>query len=342
MDSELIEQMLLSLKESIEDTGGSLRIEDEIGINSPIDKERFFPIQDNGCDKKVCFIDGGNLEILRAPSFSIQMIRIYYTIYQNNKRVKSKRREFFVLLKCKMEEEKLHYEVESFGDSVIGRLSFFAYATELRNGMSRAEISQFGGLVRRLCEIRIIEECIGELSSGDFIVLDGDLQEKTRIEHDFFNKIKYVSNDKGITVCGLAKTSNLLSDTGNSFVSVISKEAPTGEWFYHPLITQRALEKETVFTKLHSKASYVFKFEIRKENSDKINEILWLLKRNSVDPVFLGYPYGLIEADRFARVTNEELDYLKTKFMGKAGKWYKELVPYLNALNSHEILDNIR
>jgi len=86
----------------------------------------------------------------------------------------------------------------------------------------------------------------------------------------------------------------------------------------------------------------VFKFEIRKENSDKVNEILWLLKRNSIDPVFLGYPYGLVEADRFARVTNEELDYLKTRFMSKAGKWYKELVPYLNALNSHEILDNIR
>ena len=33
-----------------------------------------------------------------------------------------------------------------------------------------------------------------------------------------------------------------------------------------------------------------------------------MLSSISVDPVFLGYPYGLVEADKLARVTNKEVE----------------------------------
>ena len=42
-------------------------------------------------NKKLAFIDGGNLEILKAANFSLNLVRVYYSIYQNNKKISSKK-----------------------------------------------------------------------------------------------------------------------------------------------------------------------------------------------------------------------------------------------------------
>ena len=76
--------------------------------------------------------------------------------------------------------------------------------------------------------------------------------------------------------------------------------------------------------------------------SNKINnELFSLLMKNSTDPVFLGYPYGLIEADKSARVSNKESEYLKTIFLVKAGKQLKKISQYFKSTDAHSILDKI-
>ena len=55
----------------------------------------------------------------------------------------------------------------------------------------------------------------------------------------------------------------------------------------------------------------------------------------------MGYPYGLIEADRFARVSNQERDSLKLRLRVMLGKEFKRIEKYINSTNAHEILDNI-
>ena len=72
-----------------------------------------------------------------------------------------------------------------------------------------------------------------------------------------------------------------------------------------------------------------------------MEEVLSLLKQNSKDPVFLGYPYGLIQADRFGRVSNNDAEYLKTSFMAKAGKRFDKIRKYMASVDSHEILDSV-
>ena len=62
---------------------------------------------------------------------------------------------------------------------------------------------------------------------------------------------------------------------------------------------------------------------------------------NAKDPVFLGYPYGLIEADKFARCQENEKDYLKTRFIQKTTKDYKKIKQILNTNKAHDLLDNI-
>ena len=94
------------------------------------------------------------------------------------------------------------------------------------------------------------------------------------------------------------------------------------------------------FVKLHEKSKHIFRFEIYKEQKFNINRILSLIAENSNDPVFLGYPYGLIEADRFARISNKELDYFKTMITLKLGA-DSRLNEHLSSRNAHEILDRI-
>ena len=60
---------------------------------------------------------------------------------------------------------------------------------------------------------------------------------------------------------------------------------------------------------------------------------------NSQDALFLGYPYGLIVADKFARVSHEEKKSLKMNFLLKADN--REIAEYLSTTDAHDILDNL-
>ena len=79
------------------------------------------------------------------------------------------------------------------------------------------------------------------------------------------------------------------------------KNSPQGLWKYR--LFEGAVPIYVV--KLNENSKKCFRVE------GQINdEVLSLLVENSKDPTFIGYPYGLIEADKFARVSNEEKDHM--------------------------------
>lgn len=63
------------------------------------------------------------------------------------------------------------------------------------------------------------------------------------------------------------------------------------------------------------------------------------LVENSGDALFLGYPYGLIAVDKFARISNEEKKNLRMNILLKAEN--KEIAEYLSTTDAHGILDNM-
>jgi hypothetical protein len=169
------------------------------------------------------------------------------------------------------------------------------------------------------------------------------------LECSITNEAKYMdalyekASAKGIVVCGLAKTSNLLTNTGNSAAAVLNSMNPDKDWYYHPVaeINDENHKAELCFVKLHPQSKYVFRFEIFNKQSKSMDDVLSLLKQNAVDPIFLGYPYGLIEADRVGRVSNNDAEYLKTSFMAKAGKRFEKIRKYMASVDSHSILDSV-
>ena len=113
--------------------------------------------------------------------------------------------------------------------------------------------------------------------------------------------------------------------------------------YYFPLVENKnPLHPADIYiTKLNSKSRYCFKLEVYNKIRYSINQIASLLKNNSRDPVFLGYPYGLIEADRFARVSNSETEYLRMRIKAAAGKGWEDIETSLHAVDAHSVLDNI-
>ena len=161
------------------------------------------------------------------------------------------------------------------------------------------------------------------------------------------------ANEKNITVCALAKTSD------NKIIPEINLKNPSflpaeNEFIKNCQNTVKfssqindnnnflkycGLKSAVFIVKLNKSGKYCFQFETNKK--EKIAETLEQLAKNCSDAVFPGYPYGLILADKFARVSNKEKEYLLTIFQAKAGKTWGKIKQYLNTKNAHSVLDNI-
>ena len=304
-----------------------------------VSKENFHSLNGEG-KGKICFIDGGNSELIKSANNSLQLIRVYYTIYSGNKRIKSKKIEFFVLINSEKKDDKVVYSAEFF-DDVLGfnELVIDPFDETIKTGIHQAKITSVGGIIRRFSELKIAAEVVDELSANDLIVLDGLLQASVTNESKHLDELYTKASSKGVIVSGLSKTSTLLATNGMSFVNVLSSIAPKGKWHYSPVaeINNPNHQADISFIKLNEKSKYIFRFEVYKKQVHDATKMLNLLEENSKDPAFIGYPYGLIEADRFARVSNQERDYLRIILQTKLkDKWDS-----LNILNAHDILDNI-
>ncbi len=331
-------------------------------------------IKPAGSGRKIVFVDGGNSEVIGAPDFSLQLIRIYYSIWQNSRRIKSHRDEFFILINTAPVKDKGHEKIKYYAemfkkdfttkgiieDELKGQLQenimpegndliYDSMDGTITDGINRARPSKIAEIARRFTEIKACIFALNELKEGDFIIMDGTLQSSVTNESKQLNRLYELALAKGVIIAALSKTNTLLTDTGNSAAFAIKSIAPSAKsrWFYNPVakIVHPDHKAEIFFVKLHSDAKNIFRLEIQKDafvkNPKSAEELIGLLAEISKDPVFLGYPYGLIEADKFARISNNEMKSIRIQFMAKAGKKWEELASKNSDVSAHDILDNI-
>jgi hypothetical protein len=312
----------------------------------PIDKKNFHQIESKETSRKIAFIDGGNIEIVKAPNLSLQFVRVYCCIMQDNKKIFSKKNEFYILVRAINKESKIHYETELFpvtGEILIDKkdLSLSNEDETIKQGINNATITVIGEIARKFSEIALAKEIVNELNEQDLIVLDGSLQATVTNQKRYLNLLYDVAEQKKVIVSALAKTSRLFTTSGNSIIGLLSDIAPKKSWSFHPIveINNENHKAEMFFVKLHDKSNYIFRFEIHNPNNTE--EILSTLANNSRDFTFPGYPYGLILADKFARVSNNEREYFQTLLQVKAKYLWKKIEKHTNAINAHSVLDNI-
>lgn len=294
-----------------------------------IDRSNFKDIKTIDSKKKVAFIDGGNAEIIRTDNLSLNLIRVAYVIFKENKKIESKKQEFFCLITSFDENDEIFYKTKIFNSDLIDDLKISSVDKTLKVGNNRIDISRIVGVVRRFSELSLGKSI---LEKSEIIVLDGSLECSTTGEDIYMNDLLEEAKKEDKIISGFCKSSSLMTDKGNLISETLQNISEDKIWYYEDLVkNENPLHKgEILFTRLHKDSGYAFRFEI----SDKrdVQETLSILSDNSKDPIFLGYPYGLILADNLARISNKEKEYYKTIFSSKLD---------LNLKDAHKILDSI-
>ncbi|MEM4397015.1 MAG: hypothetical protein QW757_00135 [Candidatus Woesearchaeota archaeon] len=334
------------------------------GKKIKIDKNNFYDVffekknmQEKTKNKKIAFIDGGSCEILKSNLLAVYFYRIYYTIYENNKRIKNNFFEFYSYIypiikyeqdeKKIIEKENVFFKCEIFylneNKKILGlnkNFLFDGFDKKISMNNKITDVGLIGNIIRRFAELNIIKEI-----EADYVVLDGSFDINYPHEEEIIKELIEKNKNKKI-IFGLSKTNSFSTEKGISFS-------------YYIDVLARSLEKKTFlyfldnndffnvfFIKTNEKSDYSFRLDLlncEKENlSDFLKEIFFLLRENSKDPVFLGYPYGLIEADMFARISNKEKEQIMIRFLSLFGNEGKDIKKIVSLSRTHDVLDKIR
>ncbi|MBM3895993.1 MAG: DNA double-strand break repair nuclease NurA [Thaumarchaeota archaeon] len=312
--------------------------------------------------KKIAFVDGGDGPLDDSPNFLITINRVYFSLFQGKKRIRPKtspRLQFFSYVVSNVGTEdgkkKVSYQTRLFVHDKKD-YEFLPSESDLESVTESTTILQearLNSLARRFAEwqmaIRVVEK---ELEPGDVIVMDGSLQTSFKNEVKYANRLYDVAEKKGVIVCGLAKTSRLITEAGDPLlarVSEIAENVKFGKWFIR--VAEEVSSDDRGFmlvAKFHPKSSFVFRFEVLREqfqemSGDELNSILASLAENAQDVSMLGYPYGAIDADRFAQVRMDELAMYKgivLSEMLKRPEW-KKLQRYSASMSAHDVLNGV-
>ena len=333
----------------------------------PFSPASFIPIKDAEPSIRIAFVDGGNQEILGAPNFSAQINRVYFNIFKGRNRIASNsmpsRVEFYSATMSDYRQEEIFYDTKVFPLKVEfeglipedGHLSFSSLDKTFTLGNQRADISHVASVARRFAEWEFAKHVIeNELEKGDLIVHDGSLQTSLTNEQTYMARTLKAAMEKGVIFAGISKTSTLFTTTGLSLLGAVQKLAEDygvkGPWFL-PIAKVANLQHSAFIyvVKLHENANYVFRYEIYGEqakgmSNEDICGITSALASNSKDMSFPGYPYGLVDADSFARVSGDEIDSYRIPLMSeisKLGKW-KKISRHICSGDAHSVLDVLK
>jgi len=281
----------------------------------------------------VYFIDGGNQEIISDNSFCISFNKIAYAEFDHiKKKVGSKDFWSSVILKKDMKYEA------SFIDKIF---EFDAYDPRLESSGNRVSPSKISNIIRKIGEL-MLAKSLCDSANSSVIVLDGILLSNHEILKKYFDELYNSAKKNNNIVCSVSKTSNLVTTTGKSLSGILGSK--NKHLFSVKVARSRFDEHDaTIYLlRLHDRSDYVFRFEIGRAWEKDAEKVIGVLADNSRDPVFLGYPYGLVIADELARVSNNEVEFMRTKFSVELSKKDKDLAKTLFKKNPHGVLDNIK
>lgn len=292
--------------------------------------------QMNNVATGVLFVDGGNSVLLESAGFCLGIVRIAAIRYSGNKRVSRNLKEFYVLVK----EESSRYAVQTFPTTSFNGMMFDPDEQSLLNGIERSSCSRILPVIRRLAEIEHAYVC--DDTGVSLILLDGTLESRFPYEDVYLKRLFALGK-----TCSLSKTCSLITSSGIPIVKALfdkSQSSGLKTWYYHPIVmnSNPRHQADLYFIRLNEHSRHVFRFEVQKDFAQEATLIFGLLVNNSNDPIFKGYPYGLVDVDSAARISLEESKLMKTRLMVALDIDWTLLSKNLDSMNAHEILDKIR
>ncbi|MBN2881367.1 hypothetical protein JXM83_04925 [Candidatus Woesearchaeota archaeon] len=262
-----------------------------------VDTSRFIEFKAFLSKKELAFIDSGFQEISEQVFF----VKVHAGVWKENEKTKDYHAEF--LISFKKEKQIFNLQKNIFSDFILESIT--------ENIVESSEKSAMIFLLK-------------ELESGSLIIRDGSF------DNPIFNDVISISKQKGILILALSK-STTIQDNNSNITKVLYNSGSDTTWFYN---YEKRETYSIFFVRLHRLSKFSFRLDIPNFEGLDVRHPIEILASNCVDPVFLGYPYGLIDADSFARVSNEDANFYKVILETQ----YNLDTNY----SAHSILDKIR
>ena len=360
---KLIEHLDSRIEES---SSGKVFFSDERYTAFPLLPTNFKRIREpKPPNHRLVFVDGGNQEVLGAPNFSIQLNRVYFNTFDSATRVQRVRIpspiEFFSVTYSVFRDGEICYDTSIFPIRTEeaplvpngADLSISSTDRSVMVGMQRADIGRVASIARRFAEWQLASCVAKELGAEDMIIIDGTLQTSFKGESKYLGALVKTTRERDVLLTGLSKTSALFTDTGLSLLGAVIKIAEEssvqGPW-YLPIARASTDDHNAVITvaKLHQMAEHIFRFEMNADqyeqlDAGEVENVFASLAANACDLSFPGYPYGLIDADQFARVTDRDISHYQAIMLSEMSKMGKrqKFLRHMGALDAHRLLNLI-
>ena len=302
----------------------------------------------------IAFVDGGSAEIFSSASFCFGAIRTAFAAFSGGRKKFQKIFESYIIAKpVGGKNTRCSAEIFEEGERLFENSNLDINLETKQNEISLTPLDEKSGLksaiglIRRIAEIRTAMRALRDGFS--IIFLDGCLDCNSMIETENMEKLFSDSEEKKGSICALSKTSEIVDVDGAPISLTLSRNSPYKKWFCNADSIKDSIkgfknsEKSlpntmTFFSKLNAKSKHAFRVDVR-SSAISPEKIFFLLAENSRDASFPGYPYGLIEADRIARISRNEQEYLRNLFSAKIGKI--DIEYYTSSLNAHGTLDRM-
>lgn len=355
-------------KKDIKNEDSALTIE-EGEASFVISDDNIFPIPEIEKNRNLGFVDGGTEPIIIGSDFSISICRVAGIIINTENVITPKKIplviEFYSATISEKKNNGLTFRTRIFSRENNHKTYLPQKDIEISykdpsirmQGKFLMPIENHGGIAMRFAEWTYAKHFIlNELSNEDIFIRDGSLQTGYPDEIELAKSVYSTGLKKNVYITGLSKSCRLyLKKSGgslNSYVNSIgNSKYPKINWYYYPTmkLTKVDNQADLLFVRLNKDSPYSFRFDIYIEQSNTLNkqkreDIISNIANNSNDPLFLGYPYGLIKADQLARISKKEIESYKIQLLAEFDKeiYNKFILPRLWSVDAHDILNKIR
>ncbi len=316
-------------------------------------------------DTIIAFLDGGNMALIQAPSFAVHFERIYVSCFQDNKRIRlgiPNRLEFFVIttaagvdgegngnqIEYKNTFIPLHKEHAQYLPNEED-LVFDSYDKTIREGLEQIRIPRVGDVARSFAEWNYASFVCRALPDGSIFIRDGTLHAPYTNQIGYAEAAYDAAHRQNVLFCGISKTSHLYTTSGLPLTVAINRLARENgvhaPWYYENIvdITDTAHRADLNFACFHPQSRYTLRVEVLQGQEDQKERIMSAIAANSRDITFPGYPYGLIDADKNARIRREGLDSLRMLLFSEISRTgdFQDFTDLLAASDAHDWLDRM-
>ena len=190
-----------------------------------------------------------------------------------------------------------------------------------------------------------------ELAEGDILVLDGTLQTGYGGEARLADALYDAARRRGVIVCALAKTTTMIGPGGVPVLYAAHEAArAVGLHAWYMPLARRVPGDGSGFVlaaRLHRHLRFTYRLEVLRDQYDLLQDagglggVIGSIAANSGDPSFPGYPYGLVSADRHARVRSAEAAVYRRVLLAELARHEmgRTMLDHALLLSAHKTFD---